>query len=451
MENNNQKENGEYQFIREKVVSKRKSRLRRMFFSFGFTVFLAIVFGVVARLIFLYSDGPVRKFLGFEEEPPEATPTPVLTPTSRPVPTPTTAATLQPTAPAKLPVTEIPTPTVPEGEEKAPQEPEEEDGGPEQQGYAFIFAELRNVADKVKKSLVTVTVSVTGIDWLNDTYETESQTTGIVIEKNAEHLLVLVNLDRIQSASYIGLTIDKEYFEAELWNYDKDYNLAVIAVDSSRIPERFFNLVQEAGWGESASMETGMPVLALGNPNGYMGSMEFGMITSCGSTYYITDNSVDLFNTNTTDSENGDGVIANLDGEIIGIITRTLKSDLNEAMCTAMGSSNLKSIIAQLAAGEKRIYFGVRGEDIPASVLKEEGLVSGIYVMEVAADSPAFEAGIKTGDIILKVDETDISSYSEFSTLLDQHTDGDAVRVTIRRMVRMDPKIIEVKVVLSGK
>lgn len=49
MEQKDQEGNKEYQFIREKVVSKRKSRIKKMLLSFGFTIFLAVVFGVVAR------------------------------------------------------------------------------------------------------------------------------------------------------------------------------------------------------------------------------------------------------------------------------------------------------------------------------------------------------------------------------------------------------------------
>lgn len=318
-------------------------------------------------------------------------------------------------------------------------------------GYAAMFAQLQEIATQVGKSLVTVTVTITGIDWLNDPYEAISHTTGIVIEKTAEHLLVLLNLDRIQSASSIQLAIDGESFGAELWNYDKDYNLAVVAVESSRIPERYWNQVQVAEWGDSASLAPGTPILALGNPNGYIGSMEFGMVTSSGSTYYIMDNSVALFNTNTTDSESGDGVIVDLEGKIIGLITRTMKSDLNESMCTAVGISNLENVLAKLAAGEKLISFGILGEDIPASVLEEEGIRNGIYVMEVIAESPAFDAGVKTGDIILLVGDEEVRSYSEFNELLNLHETGDSIRVTIRRTVRMNPQEIVLRAVLEAK
>lgn len=449
MEDKKQQSKEEYQFIREKVVAKKKSRARKVFLSTAFTIVLAVIFGIVARLVFIYADAPLKKLLGLEGqgETPSPTPTmqPTAVPTLTPVPTESAVPTPVPTgAEGELTPEPVLTPTpVPTAA------PETQEFGIKE--YESMYAALRKVADGVESSLVTVNVSVTGTSWLNDTYEVESQTTGIVVEKTAEHLLILVNLDRIQTASEIGLNVQGEFFAAELWNYEKDYNLAVIRVPAERLPQRFLENTGTAVFGESKNIEIGMPVLALGNPNGYMGSMECGIVTSAGSTYYITDNSVELFHTDTSNLDSGDGVIANLQGEIIGLITRTLKSESDTSMCTVIGMTELKSVIRKLTENQELIYFGITGEDIPLSVLKEDGLDNGIYVMDVAQDSPAFEAGIKTGDIILRVDETNIYSYSGFHTLLNFHKSGDAVKITLVRTVRMTLKQMELVVVLGKK
>lgn len=114
MEQKDQEGNKEYQFIREKVVSKRKSRIKKMLLSFGFTIFLAVVFGVVARAVFLCADGPVRRLLGLENEP-NTTPTARPTPTKSPVRPGTTPGTQKPgadvgqhsTPPLKTPTPEV--------------------------------------------------------------------------------------------------------------------------------------------------------------------------------------------------------------------------------------------------------------------------------------------------------------------------------------------------------
>ncbi len=516
MEQKNQTGNKEYQFIREKVVSRRKNRIKKMGLSIVFTVFLAVIFGVVARAVFLYADGPLRRFFGLGNElavTPTQRPTPTrgiptgseistggassspsggaaMTPpppntpeatlTAIPVPSPTQGADVTPSEGATVLPERTPTPisgevspsgeptgseeVSPTGSGEASPSGEPTGGGitpaPSKsptptpsfaEQYAALFWGMQEVAQKTERSLVTITVTVNGIDWLNNPYETESQTTGIVIGKSEEELLVLVNLDRIQSASRISLTVNREHYEAELWSYDRDYNMAVVRVATEDLPERFVSAAKTALFGESAQLAVGTPILALGNPNGYVGSREFGMVTSRESIYYITDNSVELFNTNTTDSEDGDGVIVNLAGEIVGIITRTMKAGLDEEMCTAVGITKLKNVIERLATGQERVYFGIRGEDMPMAALREQGLSNGIYVTEVESDSPAFEAGIKTGDIITKVDDNFIYSFSGFDTLLNLRTPGMEMEVTLWRTVRMQAEEIKVAVVLGER
>lgn len=532
MEQKNQTENKEYQFIREKVVSRRRNRIKKMALSVAFTVFLAVIFGIVARAVFLYADGPLKRFLGVGEDPtptPARRPTPTLrpvrpsedtTPTAGAAPsggitpagdatpsgsgTPTAGLTpsasvtpagdvtpsadiippenvtppIEGTPSAKatpsvdvtpptegIPSTDatpsagatpVPSITPPAGSVTPTPPLPEQTGEPSQapsfaEQYAALFAGMQEVAHTVEQSLVTITVTASGIDWLDNPYETQSQTTGIVIGKNDSELLVLTNLDRIQSASRISLTVNKEDYEAGLWSYDQDYNIAVVSVAAEKLPEYFFTNVQVAVFGESTQLTVGTPILALGNPNGYIGSREFGMVTSHESIYYITDGSVDLFNTSTTDSANGDGVIANLSGEIIGIITRTMKSGLDESMCTAVGITKLKNVIERLAAGEGRVYFGIRGEDMPKSALEKQGLDNGIYVTEVENDSPAFEAGIKTGDIITKVDNNFIYTFGGFDALLNLRSPGMEMKVTLWRTVRMKAEEMEMTVVLGER
>ena len=97
-------------------------------------------------------------------------------------------------------------PTVnPNGE---PGNPEDGDAAPTNtpsfaEQYCNLFAGMQEVAKEVGRSLVTVSVFVNGIDWLSNPYQTESQTTGVLIGQNETKLLLLVNLDRIQSASRI--------------------------------------------------------------------------------------------------------------------------------------------------------------------------------------------------------------------------------------------------------
>ena len=236
-----------------------------------------------------------------------------------------------------------------------------------------------------------------------------------------------------------------------LWNYDKDYNLAVIAEELKNIPAEQFENIKSVDLGESYPLAVGDFILALGSPNGYTGSMEIGMVTSKGSTVYVTDNSLDLFYTDITDTPQSSGIIVNISGEVVGIITQSLKEDKDSNISTAIGITKLKPIIDSLANKTDRIYFGIQGMDIPASFLEEESLENGIYVTEVHSNSPAFEAGIYQGDIITAVNNIKVISMNGFNKILNSNKVGDKVVITVQRKSKQVLKEIQLEVILQKK
>ncbi|MBE5960788.1 MAG: PDZ domain-containing protein [Lachnospiraceae bacterium] len=437
----------EFQFIQEKVVPRRKNRIKRVAASFAMTIVLAVIFGIIARVVFIKSESWVLRLLGMDIEerqqitiPSEGLEEEI-------------GADITPIGPSQTMILPTLTPT-PEPEE----EKQEEVTVVEQKvdatiaDYEKVVNEIKRVATSVSYSLVTVTAVENGVDWFNDAYETRKDTSGIVIGENKIDLLILTNFDRIQNADKIEITFGSTTtVSAELWEYDEDCNLAVVAVPLKDIPSQQLSQIKTAVLGESYSITVGTPIIALGNPNGYAGSMEIGMITSKGSIIYTTDNKLELFNTDITDNENSDGIIVNMKGEIIGIITRTLREDVNQQLSTAIGISRLKGLIEKMANKEERVYFGIRGEDVPLSVLQEQNLENGIYVNEVLADSPAFKAGIKQGDIITSINDTNVVSITNFANILNTLEPKQIVKVSINRNLKNEMKEMSFQVTLQKK
>ena len=228
-------------------------------------------------------------------------------------------------------------------------------------------------------------------------------------------------------------------------------NLAIIAVPLASIPEVNLNLINKAELGESYTITVGTPILAVGSPNGHEGSAELGIITSKGSSVYIVDNRLDLFNTDITDNEYSDGIIVNMQGQIIGIITHTLKEGLNEEISTAIGISKIMPIIQRLVNNEDRIYFGIHGEDLPGEILEQAGIENGIYVNEVEAGSPALRAGIMSGDMIVRIGNTPITSMTTFYNTISTYSVRDSVQVLVRRQSQGSFRDVTVTVELAKK
>lgn len=442
----------EYRFIQEKVVPRRKHKIKKMAYASIFAVVLAIIFGLVARYVFIISDQFWIKVLGidtterehitFPSEGPEdhtgANNTGgnvTVTPSISTTPEPTAAVTQTPDKENGEDVTVV--------EKKIEATIED---------YERMLFELKKIANTATSGLAVVTAIENRVDWFDETYETKRTTTGIIIGENNAELLVLTNLDKINGASDLEVTFNAGFtVSGKLWSYDKDYNLAVVAVKLNEITPQQLTTIKTAELGESYSITLGAPVIALGKPNGYSGSMMIGMICSRGGYYYIMDNRLDIFHTDLNINSNSDGVIINTEGQIIGIMTQTMKDESNPDVSTVIGISRLKPIIEKLANKTERIYFGIIGEDIPQDVLQSFQLTGGIYVTEVRADSPAFTAGIKQGDIITQINEFSVSMMSNFTSILNNYKPKEKVTVVVQRKVKQELSEKSIEVVLDIK
>lgn len=317
--------------------------------------------------------------------------------------------------------------------------------------YIAIYNDLRDLTFEMGKSILTVTSIIQGKDWFGNPVEKTINTTGIVVENSGTQLKLLVSLDRVKDASSIKVEFDNTSADAVLLDYETELNLAVIAVNIADIPAWFYKNIEVASFGESYSVSVGSPVIALGNPNGYTSSVDIGIITSKGSTVSITDNELDLFNTNMNFNSESDGMIVNLKGEIIGLITRTFKKGLNKDLSTVLGISKIKSYIERMLSQKSRVYCGVIAENLPQTAMAEYDVINGIYVYEVIKDSPAFKAGLKAGDIILNVGERNVYNMNSFYNSISDYEPGTEVPFKIKRTSGSAVKELELNVTLDIK
>lgn len=448
-----EKDKKDFEFIKEEVIQKKHKKRKKWIIQFTMTILMAIIFGLVAAITFCISEPRLYDLLHKEKE------------VKNPVTFPTTF-------PGETVNEEEPN----QEEENSPKEDEEkgqvEDEAKEEKenhpkptpvvinqieadkdDFLSMYDDIRTVAYHANKSMVTISSIVSSKDWFGDPVEMKVDTTGLVVANNGADLLILVSLDRIKNASSIKLKLtETDSVDANLQDYESELNLAVLAVNLQDIPSLYLeNNIAVTILGESYTITVGNPVLALGNPNGYLGSMDLGIITSKGSAINITDNKMDLFNTSMNFNSESDGIIVNMRGEVIGLITRTLKADLNEQLSTVIGISKVKSIIENMVNNVPRIYCGVVTEDLTDSAKKEYNVLNGIYVSEVRDNSPAKEAGMKDGDIILTVEDKSILNTNSFYNILAGNEPGEEVYIKVKRTNGTTEKEMNLKVTLSNK
>lgn len=439
--------NKNFEFIKEQVVEKKRKKIKRVLIPVITTVFLAILFGLIAAVTFVIAEPRLNEFLSKDEEDK----TQVSFPTEYPVQTKDSQA--QNITPAN---------GNPEEDTKAEQEDsktEEKDPVVVEKSidadindFISINDKIRTVAYETEKSLVNISSIISGTDIFKNKIDRTVKTTGLIIAECGEDLLILVSMDRVKDASSIKVVFSEAFLvDATLQSYENDLNLAVLSLPLENIPEIYKNSYTICNFGESYSVSVGSPILALGSPNGHPKSMEQGIVTSRGSIISLTDNQLDLFNTNIATNENSDGIIVNMRGEIIGIITRTLKEDINKELSTVIGISRLRIIIERLANKKPIIYFGIKADDMTEAAKLEHSVSNGIYVNEIQTNSPAFDAGLKNGDIILQVNEQSILNTNNFYNAISNYQPEDTVVVKIKRTSGSTEKELDLTVTLTEK
>lgn len=446
MMSDNEKDNNNFEFIKEQVIEKKGKKVKKRISSLLTTVGMAILFGLVAAVTFILAEPMLCKFFNKEE----STKTPVCFPTQIPEASQTgnnsTGEGNNQTS-GQTGNTDDET-----GKDQSPVILEQTIDA-DLDDYMSMNSEIRKVANEVSKSLVTVRSAFNVTDnWFGKSVQKTENTKGVIIYNNGEDLLILVSYDRVKNANNIKIVLSEtNTIEAVLQDYESEINLAIVAVPVDDIPDFYMDDLQVAKLGNSNTVSVGTPIIALGSPNGHLDSMEMGYITSKGSYSSITDNRMDLFNTSITENDNSDGIIVNLNGELVGVITRTLKEEVNEDLNTVIGISLIQPYIESMGNQTPRIYCGIKAEDMTDAAMKDRNITYGIFVNEVQADSPAFNAGLKNGDIIIKVNDLPILNTNHFFNTINNLKPGDEINVDIKRKTGTTEKDMEYKVVLAEK
>lgn len=300
--------------------------------------------------------------------------------------------------------------------------------------YLSLFAGIREVAREVRKSIVTVVGVTPDVGWLDNEYENEGAVSGIVVADNGIELLILADVSSIEDAQSLEVAFqDGEVYQATLMKKDNNTGLAVISIAKTKIKSTTLEMAVAANLGTSGSSLVGIPVIALGRPMGTEGSLCYGNITSTGNVIRLPDSNYKLMTTDIYGSSSASGVLINLRGQVVGIIDMSKNSSDLSNLISAVGISDLKKLVESLSNDKDIAYFGVYGADVTESANEELGVPLGAYITEIDMDSPAMNAGIQSGDVILKWNDMEIESYQDLVSTLLLEEPEKTVSITLMR------------------
>jgi Do/DeqQ family serine protease len=265
----------------------------------------------------------------------------------------------------------------------------------------------------------------------------QSSGSGVIVNENG---YIVTNNHVVQDADVVEVTLyDNRTYKAEVIGTDPDTDIALIKINEKSLPHLSFV--------DSDKSKVGEWVLAVGNPFNLNSTVTAGIISAKGRSINILQRNSQEGNTAIesfiqTDAAinpgNSGGALVDLNGGLLGI---------NTAIASPTGSysgygfavpSNIVSKIVEdlIQFGiVQRGWLGVSIGSVNSELVKEHELQvnAGAYVSGFAVSSSAKEAGLKEGDVVVKIDETPILSSAALIEYIGRHRPGDKVNVTVNR------------------
>ena len=309
--------------------------------------------------------------------------------------------------------------------------------------YMGYYKALKSVADKAGLSVVTVTAAKQGVDFFNSTYQNIADEYGIVISSDSTGYYILTEYSLVKNSEKIQVTYyDKTVDTAEFVAGDTTTDMAVIktgSLNTAVVPVQF---------GNSDAVLKGDLLVATGKLYGFNGTIGYGIATGVNNSVNDTDSIYRLINTDLSGTATSNGVILNLHGEVVGIITMAYNSD-NTNFITAYAINDVRNLMQNLVNKKSMPYLGIKGQTVTDEIAATNKIPKGIYISAVETNSPAYKSGIQSGDVITQINGTEINNMESFMMQLEKNNPGDNVNVTIKRRGREDYKEIEFNLVLG--
>ena len=313
-----------------------------------------------------------------------------------------------------------------------------------------MYQQLIQIGNQAEKSLVNISVLSMDTDWFDEIYTSQSTVSGVVIGDNGLELLILTGYEEVRGGESLQITFfDRTTAAGTLKNYNKNTGLAMISVNLSDISDSTKGVIQYANLGSSKTTRNGEPVIAVGNPAGVYGSVLFGNLTSVTQTAGIYDGSYTVLTTDMAKADNSSGVLINWDGKIVGIIQNRCEVNGQENMIQAYGISDMKEEIEHLSNSQDLVYMGIIGADVTTTISEQEDIPVGVYVSEVAMDSPAMAGGIQPGDIITSMSWQQVTNLKDVRSILLKCSNGQNIQVVCQRPDKDGYQELEVTVQLT--
>jgi serine protease Do len=246
---------------------------------------------------------------------------------------------------------------------------------------------------------------------------------------------IVTNNHVVQEATNVTVTLnDKREYKASVVGTDPSTDLALIKIDEQSLP--FLT------YGNSDEVKIGEWVLAVGNPFNLTSTVTAGIVSAKARNINILGSQGAIESFIQTDAAinpgNSGGALVNTRGELIGINAAIASgTGYYTGYSFAIPVNIVKKVVGDFTKFGKiqRAYIGVYYREIDDQFAKEKGFTDlrGIYVDDVVEGGPSAIAGLKSGDVIIRIDNIPVNGKAELMELIGQKNPGDKITILINR------------------
>lgn len=305
---------------------------------------------------------------------------------------------------------------------------------------------VSEVANAAAASVVEITTEAVKNDFFMGQYVTQGAGSGVVISSDG---YIATNNHVIEGSSKVTVRLTNgEEYEAKLIGTDPQTDVAVIKVEDANL--------QAVTYGDSDQLAVGDTAIAIGNPLGKLGgTVTNGIISALNREIELENQKMTLLQTNAAiNPGNSGGGLFNDQGQLIGLVVAKSSDPSSRASIEGLGFAIPVNVVKEVVKSiidvgyvQGRPVLGVSVVEINSAQKAYQYGVNqlGVYIRKLTEGTKAEKGGLKVGDCIVAVDDTQITSMADLKQILQKHKVGETVSVIVSR----EGKLVTLHVELS--
>ncbi len=255
---------------------------------------------------------------------------------------------------------------------------------------------------------------------------------GVIISNDG---YIITNNHVIEDADEVDVTLnDNRTFGADIIGRDPSTDIAVLKIDAKDLPF--------VRYGDSDELRLGQWVIAIGNPFNLTSTVTAGIVSAKGRSLNLLNDRYRIESFIQTDAAlnqgNSGGALINTGGELVGITTAIISpSGAYAGNSFAIPVNIVRKVVDDIRKyGEvQRAIMGVNITDVTSDIADQENIseVRGVYITDVVSGGSAEEAGMKSGDVVVKFEGIETNTAAELQEQISKKKPGDNVTVQVLR------------------